>query len=71
MGKLMAARRDVPLLDHGTEEEFPHHPLSIQDEEDVAYAFNQYHLISAPVVDDSDGRLVGVITIDDAMVVSG
>ncbi|MGH1354475.1 MAG: magnesium transporter, partial [Thalassovita sp.] len=33
---------------------------------DVAYAFNQYHLISAPVVDE-DGRLVGVITIDDAM----
>ena len=34
----------------------------------MAYAFNQYHLISAPVVDD-EGRLVGVITIDDAMVV--
>jgi len=37
-----------------------------QTREDVAYAFNQYHLVSAPVVDD-DGRLVGVITIDDAM----
>jgi len=37
-----------------------------QAREDVAYAFNQYHLVSAPVVDD-DGRLVGVITIDDAM----
>ena len=34
----------------------------------MAYAFNQYHLISAPVVDE-DGRLAGVITIDDAMVV--
>ena len=34
----------------------------------MAYAFNQYHLISAPVV-DGDGRLVGVITIDDAMAV--
>ena len=32
----------------------------------MAYAFNQYHLVSAPVVDDS-GRLVGIITIDDAM----
>ncbi|MEL6992895.1 MAG: magnesium transporter, partial [Pseudomonadota bacterium] len=30
--------------------------------------FNQYHLISAPVVDE-DERLVGMITIDDAMVV--
>ena len=38
-----------------------------QDEGDVAYAFNQYHL-TAPVVDE-EGRLVGVITIDDAMVV--
>ena len=34
----------------------------------MAYAFNQYHLISAPVVDQDD-RLVGVITIDDAMIV--
>ena len=32
----------------------------------MAYIFNKYHLTSAPVV-DADGRLVGVITIDDAM----
>ena len=37
-----------------------------QSQEDVAYNFNKYHLISAPVV-DGDGRLAGVITIDDAM----
>ena len=37
-----------------------------QPQEDVAYIFNKYHLISAPVV-DADGRLAGVITIDDAM----
>ncbi len=36
------------------------------DEADVAYTFNQYHLISCPVVDAAN-RLVGVITIDDAM----
>ena len=42
--------------------------FATQDEGDVAYAFNQYHLISAPVVDE-EGRLVGVITIDDAMAV--
>ena len=34
--------------------------------EEIGYAFNQYHLVSAPVV-DADGRLAGVITIDDAM----
>ncbi len=37
-----------------------------ESETEVAYIFNQYHLISCPVV-DADGRLVGVITIDDAM----
>jgi magnesium transporter len=41
---------------------------AVEDEGDVAYAFNQYHLITAPVVDE-DGRLVGVILIDDAMAV--
>ncbi|WP_424831172.1 magnesium transporter [Ruegeria sp.] len=66
LGRLMATRREVPLHDI-IEEEFHIIPVD-QDEEDVAYAFNQYHLISAPVV-DTDGRLVGVITIDDAMVV--
>ena len=66
LGKLMASRREV-LLSSITEETFHVIPVT-QDEEDVAYAFNQYHLISAPVVDEND-RLVGVITIDDAMVV--
>ncbi len=66
LGKLMATPRDVPMKDIA-EEEFHVIPVD-QDEEDVAYAFNQYHLISAPVV-DADGRLVGVITIDDAMAV--
>ena len=37
-------------------------------QENVAYAFNHYHLISAPVVSET-GRLVGVVTIDDAMAV--
>ena len=66
LGRIMAARRDVPLRDM-VEETF--HVISVtQYEGDVAYAFNQYHLISAPVVDE-EGRLVGVITIDDAMIV--
>ena len=36
------------------------------DQEDVAYQFRQYGLVSAPVLDDS-GRLVGVITVDDVV----
>ncbi len=38
-------------------------PLEM-DQEDVAFVFRQYGLVSAPVV-DTDGRLVGVITVDD------
>ncbi len=66
LGKIMGSRRDVKLGDI-VEEVFQVIPVD-QDEEDVAYAFNQYHLISVPVV-DLEGRLVGMITIDDAMVV--
>lgn len=66
LGRIMSSRRDVALSDL-FEETFQVIPAD-QDEEDVAYAFNQYHLISAPVV-DGEGRLVGVITIDDAMAV--
>jgi magnesium transporter len=35
-----------------------------QDQEEVAYIFEKYHLISAPVIDEA-GRLVGQITVDD------
>lgn len=66
LGRIMGTKREVPLADL-VEETFQIIPAD-QDEEDVAYAFNQYHLISAPVV-DAEGRLAGVITIDDAMAV--
>lgn len=66
LGKLMSSRRSIPLTEI-VEDVFQVIPVA-QDEGDVAYAFNQYHLISAPVVDE-DNRLVGVITIDDAMAV--
>ena len=64
LGRLMSSPRATPLADI-TEDSFRIFKVS-DDEEDVAYAFNQYHLISAPVI-DADERLVGVITIDDAM----
>lgn len=40
------------------------------DQEEVAYLFNQYNLISAAVVDENE-RLVGVITVDDVVDVIG
>ncbi|MCB1351655.1 MAG: magnesium transporter [Rhodobacteraceae bacterium] len=64
LGRLMGSSRRTPLR------EIMHDDFRIfrvdQPQEDVAYDFNKYHLISAPVV-ESGGRLVGVITIDDAM----
>ncbi len=66
LGRLMGSRRDVALSDIA-EADLRTVPVT-QEEGEVAYAFNQYHLISAPVVDEHD-RLVGMITIDDAMAV--
>ena len=66
LGRLLSAPRAARLADLA-EDSFRTIPV-MQDEGEVAYAFNQYHLISAPVV-DADDRLVGVITIDDAMAI--
>ncbi|MDT8345700.1 MAG: magnesium transporter [Thermohalobaculum sp.] len=64
LSKLIGTRRPV-TLEALMEDDF--RTLHVEDaQEDVAYAFKQYHLVSAPVVDD-DGRIVGVITIDDAV----
>ncbi len=64
LGRMLSARRDVRLKDI-TEDSF-RTVEATEEEADIAYIFNQYHLISCPVV-DANGRLVGVITIDDAM----
>ncbi|MEE9427755.1 MAG: magnesium transporter [Paracoccaceae bacterium] len=64
LGRLLSSKPDCPLHDI-TEDSFRTFSVD-EDEADVAYAFNQYHLISAPVV-DADQRLVGMITIDDAV----
>ena len=64
LGRLMGSARKTRLREL-MDEDFRSFRVD-QSQEDVAYAFNKYHLISAPVV-DADGRLAGVITIDDAM----
>ncbi len=64
LGRILSAKRATALRDL-VEDSF--RTITATDPEaDVAYIFNQYHLISCPVVDQAD-RLVGVITIDDAM----
>jgi magnesium transporter len=64
LGRILSARRATPLLDL-VEDSFRTFHVE-QDVEEVAQAINHYHMITAPVVDDDD-RVVGVITIDDAM----
>ena len=62
LGRLLASRRDV-LLTSIVEDTFHVIPVD-QPEADVAYAFNQYHLISAPVVDET-GRLDAMAVLDE------
>ncbi len=64
LSRIMGSKRPVTLASL-MQEDFRIIDVD-EPQEDVAYAFNQYHLVSAPVV-NRDGRLIGVITIDDAM----
>ncbi|MGF1550991.1 MAG: magnesium transporter [Paracoccaceae bacterium] len=64
LARVLGSRRPVTLgaIMRGDFQTFD----ATDPQEDVAYAFKQYHLVSGPVLDE-DGRLVGVITIDDAV----
>lgn len=62
LSKLLRTRRPTPVSD--VMEEHPKLIPVAMDQEDVAFLFQQYALVEAPVV-DGDGRMVGVITVDD------
>lgn len=62
VSRLMRSKRDVKLADIMEDVRIRIEPDT--DQEDVAYYFEKYHLISAPVVDAS-GRLSGMLTVDD------
>ncbi len=62
LGRLLRHQRKTQLTDIMETE-----PVMIpaqMEQEEVAYLFQQYHLVSAPVVDEA-GRLVGMLTVDD------
>jgi len=61
VSSLLRAPREAPLAQ--LMEAVTEIPVDM-DQEEVAYIFNKYHLISAPVV-ERGGRLVGQITVDD------
>ena len=61
ISRLLRAPRPTPLIEIMD----PVNEITVdQDQEEVAYIFEKYHLISAPVT-DAAGRLVGQITVDD------
>ncbi len=64
LSRALRTRRPVRLTEI-MESDMKVIPLTM-DQEEVAYLFHQYGLVSAPVVDDA-GRLVGVITVDDVV----
>jgi magnesium transporter len=64
LSRLLRTKRDVPMSD--IMETDLDTVLATADQEDVAREFERYDLFSAPVVDEN-GKLVGVITVDDVV----
>ncbi len=65
LATLLKTPREVKIGDIMAEDAIQAIPAEM-DQEQVAYLFEQYNLISAPVV-DKGGRLVGMITVDDVV----
>lgn len=64
LDRLLRARREVVV---GDIHDVNAHPVHAEmDQEEAAQLFEQYDLLSAPVVDENE-RLVGVLTIDDVV----
>ena len=64
LSRIMRTKRPVTIGDIMDKE--PYVIDVFADQEEVAYQFTKYHLISASVVDEGQ-RLVGVITVDDVV----
>jgi len=64
LSRIMRTNRPVTIGDIMDKE--PYLIDAYADQEEVAYQFTKYHLISASVVDEGQ-RLVGVITVDDVV----
>jgi len=64
LSRVMRTARKTPVSE--VMELEPYSVAADDEQEEVAYQFTKYHLISVAVVDSSD-RLVGVITVDDVV----
>ncbi len=65
LATLLKSSRDTVIEDIMTGGDLRKIPVTM-DQEEVAYLFEQYNLISSPVIDASE-RLVGMITVDDVV----
>tara|TARA_B100001123_G_scaffold446601_1_gene601544 strand:+ start:90 stop:1454 length:1365 start_codon:yes stop_codon:yes gene_type:complete len=64
LGRLMSSKREVNLNDIKNKET---HTINVlTDQEEVAYQFTKYALVSAPVVND-ENKIIGSITVDDVV----
>ncbi|MEX0921781.1 MAG: magnesium transporter [Rhodovibrionaceae bacterium] len=64
LSRVLRNKRPVKITDVMDVDFYPV-PVAM-DQEEVAYIFRQYGVVSTPVVDDA-GRLVGVVTVDDVV----
>lgn len=64
LSRILRSRRSIKLADL-MDEDLRVIPADM-DQEEVGFLFRQYSLVSAPVVDEN-GRLLGVITVDDVV----
>ncbi len=64
LSRVMRTARAIPISD--VMETEPYSVSAEADQEEVAYQFTKYHLISVAVV-DAGQRLVGVVTVDDVV----
>ena len=64
LSQVLRSKRSVKVDSLVSAEVYP--VAATMDQEEVAYLFRQYSMVSAPVVDDA-GRLIGVITVDDVV----
>jgi magnesium transporter len=62
LNRLLRAKRPVPVPELMDEER--RRVLPTETQENVAYLFQRYDMVSVPVVDETD-KLVGVVTFDD------
>jgi magnesium transporter len=64
LGRMLRTKRPVPILDI-VDPDIPSVPAT-SDQAEVAHVFRDKNLVSCPVV-DNDGRLLGVIMVDDVV----